>query len=273
MIQQIFYQSSLPRSGSTLFQNLISQRPDLYASPTSGLLELIYAARSNYSSSPEFKAQDSELMKSAFLNFCKEGMNGYYNSITDKPYILDKSRGWGIHYEFLNSVFPNPKIICLVRDIRAIISSMEKKFRQNQHQHDNIINHAEMSGTTTPKRVDIWLSSQPIGLAIERLEQMIREKIDNKILFIKYEELCINPKREMDKVYNFLEIPYYEHDFDNVEQVTKEDDEVYGIYGDHKIRRKVEPLKPDYNDVLGRDVSSWIYNHYKWYNDYFDYKL
>ena len=145
--------------------------------------------------------------------------------------------------------------------------------QQLQHHHDNIVNHAEMTGTTTPKRVDIWLNSQPIGLSIERLSQIIREGNDKKILFIRFEDLCMYPKREIGKVYDYFGLPYYEHDFDNVEQKTSEDDSVFGIYGDHVIRKKVEPLKADYNDVLGRDVSKWIYDNYKWYNDYFGYKL
>src|ERR1700761_9340744 len=89
---KIFFQSSLPRVGSTVFQNLMNQDPRFYASSTSGMLELIYAARHNYTESPEFKAQDAETMKKAFLGFCREGIHGYYNAITDKPYVIDKSR-------------------------------------------------------------------------------------------------------------------------------------------------------------------------------------
>ena len=65
-MKQIFFQSSLPRSGSTLLQNILGQNTDFYVTPTSGLLELVYAARNNYSTSPEFKAQDAELMKKGF---------------------------------------------------------------------------------------------------------------------------------------------------------------------------------------------------------------
>ncbi|MEI8280702.1 MAG: sulfotransferase, partial [Bacteroidota bacterium] len=130
MPEKIFFQSSLPRVGSTVFQNLMNQDPRFYASSTSGMLELIYAARHNYTESPEFKAQDQELMKKAFLGFCKAGIHGYYDAITDKQYILDKSRGHFAHYAFLDSFYPNPKIICLVRNLPDIIASMEKKFRQ-----------------------------------------------------------------------------------------------------------------------------------------------
>ena len=69
---------------------ILAQNSEVYATPTSGVLELVFAARGNYTNSPEFKAQDPELMKSGFLSFCKHGMKGYFEAITDKPYIIDK---------------------------------------------------------------------------------------------------------------------------------------------------------------------------------------
>ena len=47
-MEKLFFQSSLPRAGSTLLQNIFAQNPDMYATPTSGVLELVYAARANY---------------------------------------------------------------------------------------------------------------------------------------------------------------------------------------------------------------------------------
>jgi sulfotransferase len=270
-MQKIFYQSSLPRSGSTLLQNVMGQNPDFYVTPTSGVLELVYAARSNFSNSPEFKAQDSELMKAAFMNFCNKGMQGFFSAITEKPYIIDKSRGWGVHYNFLDSFNKDPKIICMIRDPRDIFTSMEKNFRKNQHLDTGIVNHAQMTGTTTEKRIDMWTNSQPIGLAFERLYQIIKEKNDEKILFVKYEDLCSNPTEQMKRIYDYLEVPFYAHDFNNIEQITQEDDNVYGIYGDHSIRQQLSLTKSTANDVLGVDACKWIKNTFKWYFEKFKY--
>jgi sulfotransferase len=271
MTKKIFFQSSLPRAGSTLLQNVMGQNPEFYVTPTSGVLELVYAARANYTNSPEFKAQDQKLMKDGFLNFCNQGINGFFDAITDKPYVLDKSRGWGVHYGFLNSFYPEPKIICMVRDLRGIYASMEKNFRKNQHLDSGVVNHAQMQGTTTEKRIDVWAQSQPVGLAIERLQQVFKEGINEKMLFVRFEDFSSNPKKEMERIYKYLDLPYYEHDFDNVEQITKEDDAVYGIYGDHKIKNKIEPLKPDYKDVLGVNACNWIKSKYQWFYDQFGY--
>jgi sulfotransferase len=128
-----------------------------------------------------------------------------------------------------------------------------------------------MQGTTTEKRIDIWAQSQPVGLAVERLQQIFKEGINKKMLFIKFEEFTSNPAKEMARVYEYLGVPYYEHDFDRVEQITQEDDEVYGIYGDHQIRTKIEPLKENYKEVLGTYASNWIKTNYKWFYDEFKY--
>lgn len=272
MPEKIFFQSSLPRSGSTVFQNIMSQDPRFYATPTSGMLELVYAARHNYTESPEFKAQDAETMKRAFLGFCREGIHGYYNAITDKQYVIDKSRGHLAYYSFIDGFYPEPKIICLVRHLPDIIASMEKLFRKNQHRSSSLVNHATMQGTTTPKRVGIWLSSQPVGIAIDRLGEAIRQGIDKNALFIRYESLCLHPEIEMKRVYEYLGIPPHEHNFANIPQTTKEDDAIYG-YGDlHTIRPELEMMPSDAVQVLGKDVYDWIMKNYKWYNDYFGYR-
>jgi sulfotransferase len=270
-MEKIFYQSSLPRAGSTLLQNILAQNPDVYATPTSGVLELVFAARGNYTDSPEFQAQDPEVMKTAFQAFCKHGMDAYYNAITDKKYVVDKSRGWGIHYDFLNFVQPDPKIICMVRDLRDVFASMENNYRKHPDKANAILNWAQMTGTTVPKRIDIWAQSQPIGLAIERLGELFRLGYADKMLFVKFEDLCLYPKTEMTRIYQYLGIPYYDHDFDNIEQVTKEDDEVYGQFGDHVIRKKLEPVQSRAKQLLGKDVTDWIYNNYKWFYDQFRY--
>lgn len=268
---KIFYNSSMPRAGSTLLQNILGQNPDFYVTPTSGLLELVYAARENYTNSPEFKAQDKDLMKNGFLSFCHEGMNGYFSAITDKPYIVDKSRGWGIHYDFLNQIQPNPKIVCIVRDLRDIISSMEKLYRKYPHISNSMVNHGKLQGTTIGKRVDFWLSTPPIGLALDRMQDIFAQGIYKNILFIRYEDLIKYPQSTMNQVYKYFEVPVYEHDFKNIEQITVEDDEVYGIYGDHKIRTSLERNDVDHNQILGKPICDFLKNRYSWYFNEFKY--
>ena len=86
------------------------------------------------------------------------------------------------------------------------------------------------------------------------------------------EDLVENPDKELRKVYKYLEIPYYKHDFNNIQQVTFEDDKFHGRYGDHKIQSKVGPVPPKANEYLGEFICNQIYEKNKWYFDYFNYK-
>ena len=88
-MEKIFFQSSLPRAGSTLLQNILGQNPDFYVTPTSGVLELLFAARNNYTNDNAFQAQDVGLMKKGWLNFCRQGIEGFFNGITNKKYVVD----------------------------------------------------------------------------------------------------------------------------------------------------------------------------------------
>ena len=271
-MEKLFFQSSLPRAGSTMLQNILAQNQDIYATPTSGVLELIYGARENYSNSPEFIAQDKDLMQKGYLAFCKQGMDAFYNAITDKKYIVDKSRGWGIHYDMLATIRgEQPKVICMVRDLRDVFASMEGNFRKHPEKSQGIVNWSTGQATTVPKRIDFWIQNPPVGLAIERLQEIIRLGNDKNILFIKFEDLCLYPDTTMTKIYQYLDIPFYKHDFDNIEQVTKEDDEVYGAFGDHVIRKQLKLPPSKAKQLLTPDVCNWIYTNYEWFYKYFRY--
>jgi sulfotransferase len=76
----------------------------------------------------------------------------------------------------------------------------------------------------------------------------------------------------MSRIYQFLEVPYYSHDFDNIEQITQEDDEVYGIYGDHKIKNRLELPPSEAKKILGADVCDIIYKNYDWYFNKYNYR-
>jgi sulfotransferase len=269
-MEKIFFQSSLPRSGSTLLQNILGQNADFYVTPTSGVLELIIGARGNYTESLEFKAQDLELMKKGFLSFCNGGLQSFFSAITNKKYVVDKSRGWGVHYDLLNLVYPNPKIICMVRDLRDVFSSMEMQFRKNQHLSSKLIDYGKLIGTNTVKRVNIWASTPPIGQAIERLKEIIDQNIDKNILFVRFEDLCLYPEIEMARIYEYLGVDNYTHDFDNIEQITWEDDSIYNI--DHTIKNKLSLPQSQAKQILTPQVCDEIYQLYRWFFDRFNYK-
>lgn len=263
----------MPRAGSTLIQNILAQNPEIHTTPTSGLFSMMTSCRNYFTEGQEFKAQDRTEMENGFRGFLKGAIYGFYNNITDRPYVVDKCRGWGLEYPFINEYDPNPKIICMVRDLRAIFSSLEKKYRNNPLHEHYIANFQTMTGTTTDKRIIHWSNNVPTGPALEFLYQIIVSGIHQNILFIRFEDLVSNPNLEMARIYDYFGLPYYQHDFNNIQQYTNENDNIYGVFGDHKIQNKLGTIKEDYMKVLGENACNLLTTNYKWYFDAFNYKI
>lgn len=262
----------MPRSGSELLQVLLHQNPEIYGSATSPLLEYQFAVRSNYEL-PEVKSQEGEVMQNAFLSMCKGMADSYYDAITDRPVVIDKNRGWSHYHEWVDQWSPNPKVICMVRDPRSIIASMERVYRKNRHTPSGPDNPAELQNMTLWQRVDHWLASQPIGLALMRTLDSFQRGVSDKMLFVRYEDLTTNPQGELNRVYDFIDEPrFFSHDFNNLVKEVYEDDSHFGVYGNHSVGKKLKPYKnSDWSDVLSNDVASYILNKCEWYAETFKY--
>jgi sulfotransferase len=272
MVEKIFFQSSLPRSQSSLVQNLLAQNVDMYSTPTCGVIEMLLNSRNIHSNAMETKAQDKQVMDNALRGYCRGALEGYFNAITDKKYVISKSRGWSVTYDFLNWFYPEPKIIVLIRDLRAIFSSLEKAFRNHPEIDSGIQNWNELQGTTVDKRISVFAQSPPLGPALDILYDVIARGLAPKMLFVKSENLCSQPEIEMKKIYGYLGIPEYKHDFNNVEQITQENDIFSLPLGNHKIRKEVRPVKNDYIEVLGRANCDAIKERYDWFYRAFSYQ-
>ena len=90
-MKKIFFNSSLPRAGSTLIQNIIGQNSDIYTTPTSGLGDLILNAKNTYAHSQAILSQDKEVMERAFLGFCRAGMQGFLITLLKNNLLLIKA--------------------------------------------------------------------------------------------------------------------------------------------------------------------------------------
>ena len=267
----IIFQSSLPRAGSTLLQNLLAQNPLIYSTPTSNLINFILGARIGYNKDRDVMLDRADEWKTCYYDFCKSGIQGYIKSLTDKPIFLDKNRDWGNYYPLISNIVPNPKVIFMVRDLRDIMASMEKKFRANPDIEDGTQDNVTLKGITTQQRVEVWMKSHPVGYALTKLQQSLLDKTADNFLFIRYEDLCTNPDEVISGIYDYLNLDKYPHNYNFVEQVTEENDVLHGIYGDHTIRNKVQALPNDSREILGDSTYNWIYENNKEYFQIFKY--
>ena len=264
MSKQIHFLSGLPRACSTLLCNLLAQNERVHATATSGVHEIGYIAR-GFFDTEEFKTflnpEDGERQ---YLDFVRGGISHAYDSQTDRPVVVDKCRSWVGHLDQLYKVFPDAKVIVPVRDLRGVLSSLEKRRRKHPSRFTGIEKANPQNWTTIEKRTQAWLQTPPVSIAIERLFDALRFK--DRLLFVHAEDLTSDPQGTMNKVWEYLGEEPFTHDTDNVKQYTDEH-ELGWPFGDHKIRPQIKPLTPDWNEVLGRQLSEQIKQKFNWIND------
>jgi len=271
-MKKIFYNASFPRSGSTLLQNVLAQNPSIYSSPTSGVIRLINAGKQLYTQAPEFLSQDKEIMDKAIAGYYKGGMDGYYNAITDKDYVVEKSFDWLGEFNLLEALYgEKPKIIVMVRDLCDVFASMEKGYQQNYLKEVLAVNWEKLENTTLTKRINTWGVTHPLGFSLDRCQDIVTSKKHNDVFFIKYEDFCKNPNVIMNNLYKYLEIPVYNHDYTNMKQFTNQSDTYYVF--NHNIKPILEKSSTNAEEIIGAAACATIRKEFEWFFKAFNYAI
>ena len=264
-MRKIYFIAGLPRSGSTILQNIILQHNKVYASPTSSLLDFLLQVRDNWDKLSSHTAYPQGQDKWGVIRAI---MQNYHN--TDKNIIFDKNRGWSNNIEFVEKITgKKAKIIACVRNIEDICASFEKLYRRNRADSEihNEFSNSQMKNIDG--RVGVWTSDEGvIGKPYVSLLDTIQRGLGERILIFPYEGWTNDPEFWFKKLYEFIEEPYYKHDFNNIEQIIRENDAGYGWGADlHEIKTgKLLPAKSDASTILGKKWVDKLHDTEFWKN-------
>lgn len=255
MAKTFYFISGLPRAGSTLLCNILAQNPAFHvSSATSGCHDVLFGIRNQWDTLIEHKAEGVNYDR--LRGVMRASLDAYHG--TDKQVVIDKGRGWLSLIEMIEFVTQSPaKVIVPVRDIAEILASFETLWRNSTGQSQWAFEKEDyFKAQTVAGRCDIWASaSQPVGLAYNRLKDALDRGKRDSLLLVEMDDLAGNPQATMDRIYAFLGLPKFQHNFSNVQQYTQEDDAgVHRIPGLHSIRPNVAPVRRKALEVLGPDL-------------------
>lgn len=138
-----------------------------------------------------------------YLDFMRAGIVNAFDNQTDRPVVVDKCRSWIGSANLLFQLFPDAKLLVPVRDIRGVLSSMEKKFQQ----HPGFQLEGSQADTarvqTIEGRCQFWLDHPPVGIAVQRLHELAKNHKD-KVMFVHAEDLTNDTQNTMNKVWKYL---------------------------------------------------------------------
>ena len=177
--------------------------------------------------------------------------NDFLVELEEDKVVLDKARPWGVGHDQFSYIFPEGKLICMVRNPLAVIASHIKQGSKNPLLDgvgmiipyiDGLCSPAGMVGSNANCIMDVKIK-EPQG----------------KVIFVRYEDLVTYPKREMERVYKFLGEPYFDHDFDNIENTCEELDVMYNNKFPHKGCGAIKPDLESYHEWIPEGLQKHIY--------------
>lgn len=230
--------SGLPRSGSTLLTSILNQNPNFYSSISSPLARFVRSIITESHAGPGYHLQCPEEKR---IKLIQNLIETYHAEFSDKV-CFNTNRGWTALIDILAVSNPKTKTICCVRNITEILNSFEILFRKNPFSISKMYSADEALNVFT--RCDALMApGHTLRFSYDSLREAVVGLNSNNLLIIEYESLAKFPEYTMKRVYSFIEEPYFDHDFDNVEASFDEYDADANIKNLHKIRKKVEYIQ------------------------------
>jgi sulfotransferase len=185
-------------------------------------------------------------------------IDNYYSDV-EKRVIIDKNRSWVNRLHYIPGYFGiEAKVLCPVRNIDEILASfiaMQRRTPITAEGKINFIDEMLIKNNillTDDNRCEFLASPNGIlGQSYFGLQQALMEGKQKNLHFIEYDDLVNNPEETMHKVYEFLELENFKHDFSKIENMHKENDsDVYGLSDMHDVRATLSKTSSNPQDIL-----------------------
>ena len=167
----------------------------------------------------------------------------YHNPSPDFGVVFDTNRTWTARAALLHDLYPQARIICMVREVGWIIDSLERISRRNPLQVSRTLKFEPDS--TVYSRADALMNAETglVGLAWSSLREAWFGERAGSLIVIQYERFVRDPHGVIDRLYKELKEAPFDHDFNTIAFDAPDYDAALGMPGLHQIRPKVAPVE------------------------------
>ena len=220
----------MPRSGNTLFASLINQNPDIAVTANSITLEItkelfLLKQDDTFKNFPDEQSLNN-VMDDVYNLYYK---HWNYKVIIDRGPVCTPG-----NLKVMQKHFKQPlRCVVLVRDVLDVLASYIKWFENEPTAFPN------QYATLDEKLSQVMRKHGAVGKELTSIQYLLRHP--EMAVFIKYNDLVINPEKELRKVYTFLNLPYYPHTFTNLNQLV-----VNGVqYNDSIVGKNMHTIRTE----------------------------
>jgi len=218
--KKLFFLVAQPRSGNTLFASIMNQNPEIAATPNSITLEImkdlfLLKETDVFLNYPDHKSLDN-VLDSVFDTYYK---NWPQRIIIDRGPVITTG-----NFKLMQKHFKRPfKCIVLLRDLMDVLASYMQWYTENPNAFPN-----KYGDTDEKKLSKIMQTDGAVAKSLEAIKNSYNYK--NICHYVKYDDIVTNPEQEFRKIYEFINEPYFNHRFNNLDEVN-----VNGLSYDDKI--------------------------------------
>jgi sulfotransferase len=254
-----YFMSGLPRSGSTLLSALLNQNPKFYSGPSSPVVPTMIALEQSLANDELYLAYPKQPQAAKIISSVLEN---WYSDV-ERPVIFDKNRSWVNRLHYIPGYFGiEPKVLYPVRDISEILASFISMYRRNPFNGqgripflDEMLIKSNIPLSDDNRCEALCSPGGIVGASYNGLRQVFAEGKEKQIHIIEYNDLVNEPAETMKKIYDFLGQEYFQHDFKNIENIHRENDQaVYGMPDMHDVRSTIGKISVNPSDVLSENI-------------------
>jgi len=219
--KQLLFLVAQPRSGNTLFASIMNQNPDIAATPNSITLEIMKDLHLLKQTDVFLNYQDHKSLD----NVSDVVFDVYYKDwpqriIIDRGPVMTEGNFSLVQKHFKHSF----KCIVLLRNVMDVLASYMQWYTENPDAFPNRHN----LNTDEEKLMMLMNNEGAVAKALEAIKNSYNYK--DICHYVKYDDMVTNPEQEFKKIYQFIGEPYFNHRFNNLDQVN-----VNGLSYDDKV--------------------------------------
>jgi len=221
LTRKLFFLVAQPRSGNTLFASLMNQNKDIAATANSVTLEImkdlhLLKKTDVFENFPDHKSLDN-VLDNVFTNYYQHWPQ---RIIIDRGPVMLKGNLELMQKHFKHSF----KCIVLLRDLMDVLASYMQWYTENPDAFPN-----RFGLNTDEEKLKMIMNKD--GAVAKDLEAIKNSyNYQDMCHYVKYDDMVTNPEQEFRKIYKFMNEPYFNHRFNNLNQV-----EVNGLSYDDKV--------------------------------------
>jgi hypothetical protein len=223
---------------------------------------LIRGIQQQWSKHEPFKAQGIATIAPRIAGAISGTVAGFYrDEISIGKLVFDKSRMWPSCIELMEEAFNGKmKVILCVRDVPDVLASFERIYRKN-----TLFQQEQMPPTAEGRAMNYLKNDSVVGASINGIHDIFNRNLKDRLVVVALNSLCGSPEKTLEKIHKHLEIPKFKYDFNNVRQLTQEDDTAFGFAPGslHKIREGAVTLPlTTWKDIYTEEFGNGLIERY-----------